>query len=337
MKTSRILIYMTAASAVMGCSKHDRTITSEILPSMQVSTAKVIAEKSLRTTHVTGTVMPAMRAEISSKVVGNVSAVNVALGQSVKQGDVLVEISAEEIKARHAQARANLNKVSRDLERETALLEKGASTQDMVNTLEDQKRAAKAAVDEASTMLGYVRIKAPFDGVVAEKHVDVGDFAGVGSPLLALDGEAGLRAVAAIPESLAALPIGTSLSVIWDGGQVEGQLAELSSAADSKTRSVTAKVDLPASATLRSGKFVRIAVPTSETTNLMVPETAVSRFGQMEHVFVVSDGRAVLRLVRTGTISANGIEILAGLRAGETIVVPIPTELRDGQPVEVAE
>jgi apolipoprotein N-acyltransferase len=64
-----------------------------------------------------------------------------------------------------------------------------------------------------------------------------------------------------------------------------------------------------------------------------VPASAVSHFGQMERVFAVEHGRAVLRLVKTGRTVADRTEILAGLTAGETVVLAPPATLRDGQPV----
>ena len=94
------------------------------------------------------------------------------------------------------------------------------------------------------------------------------------------------------------------------------------------------KVDLPEAAGLRSGQFGRLAVPISEGTFLFVPPSAVVQRGQLEILFVAADGKAQMRLVRTGKQTAQGIEILAGLMPGEAVVVEGAGLLRDGQPLQ---
>ena len=95
------------------------------------------------------------------------------------------------------------------------------------------------------------------------------------------------------------------------------------------------KVDLPETAGLRAGQFGRLAVPVGEATFLFVPPTALVRRGQLEILFVAADGKAQMRLVRTGKETAQGIEILAGLEAGEVVVIEGAGTLRDGQPLQM--
>ena len=85
----------------------------------------------------------------------------------------------------------------------------------------------------------------------------------------------------------------------------------------------------------RSGQFARLQVGNTLAGTLLVPAGAVTRFGQMERIFVVEQGRAVLRLVKTGRSLNGRSEILSGLNAGERVVLTPPTALRDGQPVTV--
>jgi RND family efflux transporter MFP subunit len=138
-----------------------------------------------------------------------------------------------------------------------------------------------------------------------------------------------------VPESLATLAPGAELEVVAGGITLSGKLAEISPAADPASRTRLAKVDLPAGAAVRSGQFVRVLWPAGPTTALLVPVSALTRFGQMEQVFVVTTGnRAELRLVRTGGREGDRLIILAGLEAGETVVLDPPATLREGQPVE---
>jgi RND family efflux transporter MFP subunit len=265
-----------------------------------------------------------------------------ALGQRVKAGDLLVKISAGEISARVLQAKSQLNQAQRDMERERDLLAKGASTSDMVKGLEDRYAMTHAMVAEAEVMLGYAMVRAPFEGVVARKTSDVGDLAAPGMPLLEIEGTGGFQIEAGIPDSLApGLVPGASFEVDVPvaGAHFTGSLMELSSSADPSSRTVTAKISVPAGSEVRSGQFARVQVPGQSSRALFAPASAVSTLGQMERVFVVGESGAVLRLVKTGALRGSAgqqnVEILSGLSNGERVVLDPPAGLREGQRLEV--
>ena len=246
---------------------------------------------------------------------------------------------AGEITARLTQAQAQLNVARRDLERERYLLPQGASTADMVRGLEDRLTLTQAMVREAEVMLGYAEIRAPFDGVVARKTAHPGDLAAPGMVLLEVEGTADFQVEVAVPGSLAAgLARGAPLTVELPAARLAftGTLAELSSAADPQARSVLAKISVPAGTAVRSGEFARVRVPGAPVPTLLIPATALSPLGQMERVFVMNEGsRAVLRLVKSGAVQGDSIEILSGLDAGERVIVNPPAGLREGQALEI--
>jgi RND family efflux transporter MFP subunit len=291
---------------------------------------------------VTGTVRPVKHAVIAAKVMGAIEEMPFALGQHVKAGDLLVKISAAEISARVLQAKSQLNQVQRDLERERDLLTKGASTSDMVKGLEDRYAMTHAMVAEAEVMLGYAMVRAPFEGVVARKTADIGDLAAPGMPLMEIEGTGDFQVEAGIPDSLAAgLAVGApfEVDVPVAGTHFTGSLVELSSSADPSTRTVTAKISVPAGNAVRSGQFARVQVPGLSVRALFAPVGAVSKLGQMERVFVVGSGGAVLRLVTTGAVRGSAgqqnVEILSGLSNSERVVLDPPAGLREGQRLEV--
>jgi len=335
------LCLLPALALFAGCAKPAASAVAAAanLPPAGVRTAVVVAENIASLTEVTGTVRPVQRAQLAAKLMGAIEEMPVTLGQPVRAGDLLVKISAGEISARLTQAQAQLNVARRDLARERALLPQGASTADMVRGLEDRLTIMQAMVREAEVMLGYAEIRAPFDGVVARKSAHPGDLAAPGMVLLEVEGTADFQVEAAVPDSLASsLVRGTALTVDLPaaGLTFTGGLAELSSAADLQSRSVLAKITVPAGTAVRSGEFARVRVPGAAAPTLLIPATALSLLGQMERVFVADSGsRAVLRLVKSGAVHGDRIEILAGLDAGERIVVTPPTGLREGQTLEI--
>jgi RND family efflux transporter MFP subunit len=328
------------ALVVAGCSKPAATPDSAAadLPPVSASTATVAAELLPVITEVTGTIRPVQRAGLAAKVMGTIEELPVVLGQRVAAGAVLVRISAGEISARVVQARSQLNQAQRDLARERDLLGKGASTADLVRNLEDRVAMTEAMVREAETMLGYTTIRAPFAGTISRRPANAGDLAAPGMPLVELEGENEFQIEAGLPDSLVArLAPGTSLQaeVPVAGLSFPVTLAELSSAAEPTARTVAAKFAIPAGTAVRSGQFARLQVPGEQVRKLLVPAAAVSRHGQLERVFIIGAGnRAILRLVKAGAARGERVEILAGLDAGERVVLDAPADLREGRRVE---
>lgn len=191
-----------------------------------------------------------------------------------------------------------------------------------------------AASDAATATAGFLQVTAPFDGMVTEKLVEPGNLATPGMPLLRVEDTRAFRLETRVDESrVAAIAPGARVEVEIESaaGQtttIAGTVAEVSRAFDAGTRSFLVKIDLPSSPGLRSGAFGRARLPGRARTALTVPVPAVVRQGQVTSVYVVDDGVARLRLVRL-----RGSEVLAGLRAGEAVIVSPPAGLRDGRRV----
>lgn len=335
-----IFLVMTLTAFLTGCDKNEpeSVHAPASLPSATVSVAQVTKHKAVHQAEVVGTVQAVERAEISSKITGNIIFLPVELGSKVQQGDLLVELRVGEIAAQVQQAKAQLDQAQRNLAREENLLKKNAATPQTVKSLRDGTKIAAAAYKEALTMLDYARITAPFSGIVTKKTCNVGDLATPGKPLLYLEEENNFQVITDIPEAMILrihkddrLPIfipSVDLSI-------EGIVAEVSPVADPSSRSAPIKLRIVADPRLRSGQFARVTLTMDEAETLMVPTPAVIPFGQMERVFVVQDQTARLRLVRTGTRGDGHIEILSGLSEGETVITAGHENLLDGQPVVI--
>jgi len=320
---------------VAGCNRADPAREAAAVPPLAVTTAEVVASATLRHQPVAGTIRARAHATVAARVMGLVTSADLAVGRTVAAGEILVVLQAAEIDARVDQARARLNQAERDYERELALETQGATTAEAVRSAADLRQQALAAVAEATALLAYTRIAAPFDGIITADQVKAGDLAVPGQPLFALEGIDRWQAEVMVPESLAALPLGANLAVQLNDEAVNGQLAEFSPAADARSRTRLARIDLPATAAVRSGQFVRALWPADEVVTVTVPTVAVSQLGQMERVFVVSANQARLRLVKTGGGDATRTVILAGISVGETVVLNPPATLRDGQAVTI--
>lgn len=325
------LALLLIVALLAGCRRAETGSAATDAAPIPVHTGQVASVLLPALIETPATVRPADRAVISAKLTGTISTLPWGLGREVKAGEVLLTLAAPEAEARVRQASAQLAEAERTAARERTLVAKGVNAPDALRDADDRLRFAQASLAEAEAILAHATIRAPFTGVVTEKHVLPGDLATPGLPLLALESTSRLRAEGTIPEQAAAsLRIGSPISVIVDGvpAPVTGDIEELSAAADAVSRSVRIKVSLPAG-TARSGQFARLRVVVGESSALLVPIQSVTRFGQMERVFVVEEGRAVLRLVKTGRESDGRVDILSGLHAGETVIISPPASLRE--------
>lgn len=296
------------------------------------ATTPVTAQSESQIRRLPGTVQATSRATVAAEIMGSVTT-SLEVGQAVAAGEILVHISADELSAAVAQARAALDLATRNHQRESDLLARGASTAETVQNLEDQRRMAAAQLEGSLARLAYTRVAAPFAGTIASRLVETGDLAVPGTPLFTLQG-AQLEVQVAVPESLASLPLGdTVLIELGEDRTAPATLTEAAPAADPLTRSRLVRLGLPAATAAIPGQFVRVRWPDQAAIVITVPTTAISSFGQMQRVFVVSDGRAALRLVRTGRTESGNTVILAGLNPGEVIVTEPPVSLQDGQPL----
>jgi len=305
---------------------------------LKVRSVQVQAVERMAREEVPGTLRAVQRAVIEAKIGGRVKQLLAKEGLTVREGEVLIVLDAGEIEAKLAQAKAAREQADRDLERYRALINQKAVTAAEFDGIQARARMTAAAEREAAAMLGYAEIKAPFNGVVTAKYVEIGDLALPGKPLIEIENPVHLRFEAAVPESTAGVvKIGDELSVRLPAlaRELRAQVTEISPVADPISRTVLIKADLPSVSGLKSGQFGYAAVPTGREVVITVPHTAVVQRGQMELVFLPKDGRAVMRLVRTGRHLGSEVEILAGLEAGEEVIAAGAADLRDGSAVEM--
>ncbi|MGE5200056.1 MAG: efflux RND transporter periplasmic adaptor subunit [Rhodospirillaceae bacterium] len=197
--------------------------------------------------------------------------------------------------------------------------------------------SATAGASAADVMASYATLTAPFDGVVTEKNVDPGNMASPGQPLVTVEDDRTFRLEVRLDESRAALVhVGDEVRASFDDGasNVVGRVAEVERMLNSGSHDFLVKIDLPPGTPLRSGMYGRATLRGAARTGLAVPEASVLRRGQLFSVFVVeADNRARLRLVNASEPADGWVEIRAGLRSGERVVLSPPPALVDGSPV----
>ncbi|HSB14869.1 MAG TPA: efflux RND transporter periplasmic adaptor subunit [Bryobacteraceae bacterium] len=197
---------------------------------------------------------------------------------------------------------------------------------------------AQEGFQSAGVMRGYSQIVAPFDGVVVEKQVELGNLAAPGAPLATIERAGALRLEASVSESwIALIRAGHKATVTLDAldKTVESRVSEIVPSVDPAARAYTVKIELPPMSQVRSGMFGRAAFQLGSKQTLVAPAGAVIERGQLQSVMVADEGVARTRLVTMGQSLQDQRQVLSGLNPGEKVIYPVPAGLVDGARVEV--
>lgn len=312
-------------------------------PTAQLSVAgsRVEVRTSIETqaTRIAGTVRPTDETLLGSRVLSTVLAIHVRAGETVSRGDLLVELDAaaasaalEQRRQAEASAIAALEAATLARDRARQVFDRGSLSQadfDAALTAFRRARAererAAQAVAEAGTLLSFTRIEAPIDGRIVERLVEPGDVVAPGQPLLKLFNPGRLRIEAEVRESLVArVNPGDTLRARIDA--IDRELAvtveEIVPTANPGSRTFLVKALLPTLEDVYPGMFARLEIPVGTREVIRVPVAAVERTGQLTFVRTIAGGAAERRMVRVGAATATGIEVVSGLAAGETLVLP---------------
>jgi RND family efflux transporter MFP subunit len=297
-----------------------------------------------------GTVVAQERAEVASRLMGYISDIAVAEGQSVARGQRLFTVDPLDVQGQVDLARAGVSQAESayvdakaDYERFNNLFKEEVVSRQQLDKARLQfdvaasrLAQAKAGLGTASGQLRYATVTSPISGVVTRKLANAGDLAAPGKPVLVVENPSRLQIETQVPETVfASLKPSQVVPVEVDGvvGRIEARVARLSPAADPVSRTFLVKLDATA-AGLRSGAFARVLFPAGEKTTLAVPASALVNRAGIDGVFVLGkDGIAQFRMVRRGGDAGGLIEIQAGLSAGERIVVEGAEKLESGDKV----
>ncbi len=296
-----------------------------------------------------GTIRAVHEVSVAAKLLARVVELNAAAGQRVQAGDVLARLDDAEWSARLQQAQAGadaaraardqaeieLNRVQRLHEQQAAAAIELDRAQTALKAAEADLQRALQAQSEAQANLEHATIRALIDGVVVDRRVESGDTVTPGQVLLTLYDPGRMQLVASVRESLTRrLEVGRTIGVTIDALDLncQGLISEIVPEAEAQSRSFLVKVTGPCPPGVYSGMFGRLLIPLDEEEVLVAPRAAVRRVGQLEVVDVADGAWRRRRAVQLGRLFGDNVEILSGLREGESVVLnSAPTEATTGQ------
>jgi membrane fusion protein (multidrug efflux system) len=294
--------------------------------------------------------------ELKLKRPGHVRELHIQEGARVEAGATLVRLEDDALRAQVEQARANLadaevrwRNAGRQHERTRALLDQGIAARQQYDDIQAELERASAVAGVAKANLAFSEAQlaetvlvAPFAGVLGQRRVDVGAFVKEGEPLATLVDSDPVEIVFAVPERhlpqiRLGLPARTAVAS-HPGRSFPGEVTFVDPQVDPVNRTVTVKAVLPnPELLLHPGQFAAVELDLERHVNVpVIPEEALVADGERAQVYVVADGTATARPVRTGVRLPGRVEVADGLVAGETIVRTGHEKLRPDAATPVA-
>jgi RND family efflux transporter MFP subunit len=346
-------------SACSSNEKKDTQANTDTAILVTVSRPSADAKQGLT---VSGQVEASQTANISTRVMGYVTKINVKVGDRVSKGQLLATISNDDILAKRAQADAMIAEANaaaqnakKDYDRFTTLYkQQSASAKELDNitlqytSTKARLEAAKQQRNEVNAMLSYTNLTAPFAGTVTQKMMDAGSMANPGMPLLTIEQSGNYQVSAAVPESEISLihegaNVNVSISAI--NKSISGTIAQIAQSSQNSGGQYMIKIHIPDNEKhgLFAGMYASIAIPVTQaikTTNagdqVMVPVSAVEYKDQLTGLYTIgSNHTALLRWVRLGRTQGNLVEVLSGLAANEQFIVSAEGRLYNGVAVKI--
>jgi RND family efflux transporter MFP subunit len=345
--------------------------TRDFVPA--VLTAPVRASPATASVFWPGSTLAFNLADIFARASGYIVTRNVDIGSRVKKGDVLVEISAPEIQHQIAQAEATLaqnqatlvqSQATRDLAnvtwgRDKTLVQQGwvtleqgdtdrltlAADQAAVGVAEANIKAQQAQVKVLSQQQVYQTVVAPFDGHITQRNIDVGTLvqadANTGTDMFTLMNDDVLRIQLYVPQDQA-FGVAPGVEAVvrvpeLPGREFPGTVTRIADALQPGTRTLLTEIDVPnPEHALPAGVYcnVELKIP-RKTPSLIVPAAAIVFNADGLSVMVVEDGVARVRRVTESRDFGTTVELTAGVKDGDQVILNPPVDLTDGHKVTI--
>jgi len=275
---------------------------------------------------------------ISSRILARIEKVHVRSGDKVQKGQLLISLEKADLQSRVSQSEAQLGSINArlteaklSLDRSKELNRKGLlakasleASQANYDTLQANLLSAKQVLLEAKTALNFAEVRSPIDGLIVDRLAEPGNTAQPGVPLLSLYNPSSVRVEAHVREALAvSIVLGQALRVFVPSSKrwLDSIVEELVPAGNKASRSFLVKSRISENQALLPGMYARLMVPAGRESRLLIPKERVVEVGQLNVVWVYTQGRAERRFIRTGKGHDKGlVDVISGLDAGEKLL-----------------
>ena len=305
----------------------------------------------------TGSLDPVWQAQLAAKVDGRLEQVYVAEGDRVEQGQLLARLEQQDTNAAlinaqgsYTDAKINLQKAQKDLDRYEQLFAKGAVSQQVVDNYRFARDNAAAKLEAAGGNLASMESKAqataltaPAAGIIAKRFYQEGYYAKAGTAIFAIADLSALKTIVHIPEGqISSVAVGNKALITlpaYNGKRLEGEIVRIAPVASLPDHSFEAEISVPNEQGLRAGIFAQVELQAQPKENVLtIPIHAIVMRDDQQTVFVADkEGVVQRRVLAIGYMDDKVAQVISGLDEKETIVVEGHHKLREGSRIKVKE
>lgn len=278
---------------------------------------------------------------LSAAVSGRLVELHAKDGASVPAGMLLAKLDDSELRAQLKQAESNLLLASQREQRTRALYQQGGMTQEDLEAAVANLQSAEASVEYIKAQIEKTEVRAPFAGKLGLVNISVGQWLNAGAPVAELSDVKKLKARFAVPQRYASsVKVGDRVTLKDQERNVEkkGKVTALDAtiSESSRTRQVVVTVDNSSGKLIAGGyASITLQMKTAQKSSTTIPAEALILDRDGAYVFVVKDGKAHVKHVKTGLRTPFSVEIVSGLSKGDTVIVSGIISLREGVPVNI--
>lgn len=353
----RMVIMLLATGAVFGglywfqnfkAGMIQKVMAGMSNPAQTVSTA--VAERKAWQDQIeaVGSLKAANGADLALEVSGIVQNISFKSGDTVAEGQVLLQLAAQEDIAKLESLQATLDNAITTLKRDQAQQAFNAVSQATVDTDRANVKNAQALVDQQKAVVDQKTLKAPFSGRLGIRSVDLGQFLTAGTTIVTLQSLDPLYVDLYLPQqTIAQLKVGQEVSTsvdVYPGQVFKGEISAINPKVDTSSRNVLVRATMKnPEGKLLPGMFARVSIAVGSQKELVtLPQTAIVYNPYGDSVFIVDEKKGdqaqdVVRqaFIQTGNVRGDNVAITKGIEPGEQVVIAGQLKLRNGTPVKI--
>lgn len=339
-----VVVFLIAWPKLRGLSEKETAQKQEVAQNanrpIPVEVAVIKPQAYSNNLSVTGSVLANEMLELKSEVPGILENINFKEGQQVKKGQLLFTIRNTDLQAQLQKAKARQQLVAGSEDRYRQLLEREAVSQEEYDIATNDLRSAEADIQLLEAQIAKTRVYAPFDGNVGLRLASQGSYIAAGTAIASLYDLQPAKIDFSVPGKYqSVIKPGDPINFTTDGSQKQfrGEIYALEPQIDPATRSLRIRALSPnEDKRLLPGQFARIRLSLEATDNaLMVPTQAVVPELNGHKVYLLKQGKVAEQAVEIGSRSDTQVQILSGLKAGDSVLTTGILQVRPGSEVEV--
>ncbi len=322
-----------------------QSILAQQINEEQLETIQVAMEQAPKERLFDGTVEAVNKSTVSAQTSGRIAEIFYDVDDKVKAGSPIIRFTDVEQQAGLRQAQAQLQEAKarkkeadEEFRRASDLYNKGSGTKREYDRALAAREAAGARVSSAQSAIktaqqqvDYTLVTAPYSGIVAERHVELGEFVSVGQPLMSGLSLGLLRVTVDLPQQIAVkVRANRRAEVITTNGRITPTHITMFPFADKATNTFKVRLELPEGQfELYPGMFIKVAFVLGQSERLLIPSIALVQRSEVKGVYVLDNEQIRLRQVRIGNQFDDRVEVLSGLKPGEKIALnPVQAGIR---------